>query len=113
MLGKEEGSCSDARCLTSTAMVQPYSYFSHLVLRYMFHERRYQKCNIGVYAFNLRAIGLYRHLGFVDEGRLRSVYFSNGEFHDEVLIGMTCQELDQLYPEMHMILNEGDGNNPY
>ena len=70
-----------------------------LVLRYMFHERRYQKCNIGVYAFNDRAIGLYRRLGFQDEGRIRRNYFSAGSYHDEMLLGMTREEFEAHYPE--------------
>ena len=70
-----------------------------LLLRYMFHERRYQKCNIGVFAFNDRAIGLYRHLGFVDEGRIRRAIFTNNAFHDEILLGMTVEEFDERYPD--------------
>ena len=70
-----------------------------LILRHMFHERRYQKCNIGVYAFNERAIGLYRRLGFVEEGRLRRVYFTNGEYHDEILMGQTREEFEAQFPE--------------
>ena len=70
-----------------------------LMLRYMFHERRYQKCNLGVYAYNERAIGFYRHLGFVDEGRLRRNHFTDGEYHDEILLGITREEFDQRYPK--------------
>jgi RimJ/RimL family protein N-acetyltransferase len=77
-----------------------------IVLRHMFHERRYQKCNIGVYDFNSRAIGLYRHLGFSDEGRLRRVYFTNGEYHDEVLLGLTSEEFDERYPEWCVEIHE-------
>jgi RimJ/RimL family protein N-acetyltransferase len=70
-----------------------------LAMRYMFHERRYQKCNLGVYAFNERAIGLYRRLGFVEEGRLRRSYFTAGQYVDEVLMGMTREEFDSQWPE--------------
>jgi RimJ/RimL family protein N-acetyltransferase len=77
-----------------------------IILRYMFHERRYQKCNIGVYAFNQRALGLYRRLGFVEEGRLRRVYFTNGEYHDEILLGLTREEFDQHYPQYRAPLEE-------
>lgn len=70
-----------------------------LILRFMFHEKRYQKCNIGAYAYNERAIGFYRHLGFIDEGRLRRNHFTNGEYHDELLLGMTREEFDEKYPE--------------
>jgi RimJ/RimL family protein N-acetyltransferase len=76
-----------------------------LALRVMFHERRYQKCNIGVYAFNDRAVGLYRHLGFEDEGRIRRNYFSNGSYHDEILLGMTCEEFDECYPAWRIALD--------
>ena len=74
-----------------------------LMLRFMFHERRYQKCNIGVFAFNERAIGLYRHLGFVDEGRIRRAVFTNSQFHDEILLGMTVEEFDERYPEWRVV----------
>jgi RimJ/RimL family protein N-acetyltransferase len=77
-----------------------------LVLRIMFHERRYQKCNIEVYAFNTRALALYRRLGFLEEGCLRRNYFTNGEYHDEILLGMTREEFDALYPEWRVSLNE-------
>ncbi len=75
-----------------------------LMLRYMFHELRYQKCNIGVYAYNERALGFYRHLGFVDEGRLRRNHFTAGEYYDEILLGMTREEFDQLYPQWRVLL---------
>jgi RimJ/RimL family protein N-acetyltransferase len=78
-----------------------------LVLRAMFHERRYQKCNISVYAFNTRALGLYRRLGFQEEGRIRRNYFTNGEYHDEICLGMTREEFDARYPEWRVSLNEG------
>lgn len=77
-----------------------------LVLRTMFHERRYQKCNIGVYAFNTRALALYHRLGFQEEGRLRRNYFTNGEYHDEILLGLTSEEFDARYPEWRIWLNE-------
>ena len=77
-----------------------------LILRAMFHERRYQKCNIGVYAFNVRALALYRRLGFQEEGCIRRNYFTNGEYHDEILLGMTREEFDARYPKWHVSLNE-------
>ncbi|HMP40259.1 MAG TPA: GNAT family protein [Roseiflexaceae bacterium] len=77
-----------------------------LVLRAMFHEWRYQKCNISVYAFNTRALGLYRRLGFQEEGRLRRTYFSNGEYHDEICLGVTREEFDARYPEWRVSMTE-------
>lgn len=69
-----------------------------LMIRYMFHELRYQKCNIGIKAFNERAIKFHRKLGFRDEGRRRFDYFSNGQFHDTVLMGLTRVEYDTKWP---------------
>lgn len=85
-----------------------------LVLRYMFHERRYQKCNIGVYAFNERALGLYQRLGFQHEGRIRRHYFSGGMYHDEILLGMTREEFDALHADWRVAIDgaEGDDSMP-
>jgi RimJ/RimL family protein N-acetyltransferase len=80
-----------------------------LMLRYMYHERRYQKCNLGVYAYNKRAIAFYRHLGFVDEGRLRSNHFTDGEYYDEILLGMIREEFDQRYPHLRVLIEKGSG----
>lgn len=77
-----------------------------LVLRAMFHERRFQKCNIAVYAFNARALGLYRRLGFQEEGRIRRNYFTNGVYHDEILLGMTREEFDAQYSARHVTLDD-------
>jgi RimJ/RimL family protein N-acetyltransferase len=77
-----------------------------LVLRHMFHERRYQKCNIGVYAFNQRAVDFYRHLGFQDEGRIRRSYFTNGTYYDEILLGMTLEEFNAHYSDWEVTLEE-------
>lgn len=83
-----------------------------LALRHMFHERRYQKCNIAVYAFNARALGLYRRLGFQDEGRVRRNYYTNGEYHDEIFLGMTREEFDAQYPDWRVALDEDAANAP-
>jgi RimJ/RimL family protein N-acetyltransferase len=80
-----------------------------LVLRIMFHERRYQKCNIEVYAFNTHALGLYHSLGFQQEGRVRRNYFTSGEYHDEIFLGMTREEFDERYPEWRVSLDESPG----
>ena len=77
-----------------------------LVLRHMFHERRYQKCNIGVYTFNQRAVDFYRHLGFQDEGCIRRSYFTNGRYYDEILLGMTVEEFNANHPDWRITLTE-------
>jgi RimJ/RimL family protein N-acetyltransferase len=73
-----------------------------LVLRYYFHERRYQKVNAEVYAFNDASVHLHEKLGFVLEGRLRRMIYTNGQFHDALFYGMTREEFDAR----NFILNE-------
>lgn len=65
-----------------------------LVLRYYFHERRYQKANAEVFSFNEPSIGLHERLGFVLEGRLRRMIFTNGQFYDALIYGMTREEFE-------------------
>src|SRR5688572_17317908 len=63
-----------------------------LVLRYYFHEKRYQKANAEVYSFNATSQRLHETLGFTLEGRLRRMIFSGGEFHDALIYGITREE---------------------
>jgi RimJ/RimL family protein N-acetyltransferase len=65
-----------------------------LVLRYFFEERRYQKVNADVYSFNEPSIRLHESLGFVLEGRLRRVNFTQGQYHDALMFGMTKEEFE-------------------
>jgi RimJ/RimL family protein N-acetyltransferase len=71
-----------------------------LVLRFMFDERRFQKCEARVYDYNSASISLHRKLGFVEEGRLRRHLFLAGEYRDEFIFGMTVEEFHQLYPRL-------------
>lgn len=68
-----------------------------IVLRYMFEERRYQKVNATVYAFNDRSRQLHEKLGFILEGRLRRVHYSGGAYNDLFLFGMTREEFAERY----------------
>lgn len=63
-----------------------------LVLRYLFGERRYQKCTVGVFGFNDASVAFHEALGFQHEGRLRRMWFAMGEHHDEVVMGITVEE---------------------
>ena len=66
-----------------------------LVLRYFFQELRYQKCNVGVYDFNEASIKLHESLGFQHEGRQRRIYFTEGEYHDGINLGITREEFEE------------------
>ena len=65
-----------------------------ILLRYGFWERRYQKCNSACAHTNEGSIALHRKLGFVEEGRRRRQLFFHGQYHDDILFGMTPEEFD-------------------
>jgi RimJ/RimL family protein N-acetyltransferase len=67
-----------------------------ILLRYCFHERRYQKCNSACTENNDASIALHKKLGFVEEGRRRRQYFFSGQYYDDVLFGLTREEFDEL-----------------
>lgn len=68
-----------------------------VVLRYMFEERGYQKVNAGVFAYNEQSRRLHEKLGFVLEARWRRVQYAAGEYHDQLLFGLTAEEFAEKY----------------
>ncbi|MEN0004673.1 MAG: GNAT family protein [Bacteroidota bacterium] len=68
-----------------------------LFLNYFFNELRYHKVNAAVYGFNEPSIVLHKRLGFVQEGRLREVKYTQGEHWDMLLFGMTRGEFNEMY----------------
>jgi RimJ/RimL family protein N-acetyltransferase len=69
-----------------------------LLLGYFFRELRYQKATTRVYSFNLPSLALHDRLGFVREGRLRRMRYTDGQYHDELLFGMTAEEFAAAHP---------------
>lgn len=67
-----------------------------IILRYYFRELRYQKATIYVYSFNERSMRLHESLGFTKEGVIRRVAYTNGDYYDDVIYGMTCEEFDEI-----------------
>lgn len=63
-----------------------------LVLRYYVQEMRYQKVTVHVFAFNTASIRLHEKLGFQLEGRLRRTVYTNGQYFDELIYGLTVEE---------------------
>jgi RimJ/RimL family protein N-acetyltransferase len=63
-----------------------------LFLRYMFGERRYQKCTVGVYSFNDDSVRFHQAVGFTQEGRIRRTHMAAGTLHDEIVLGITAEE---------------------
>lgn len=63
-----------------------------LLLAYLFDELGLNKARLHVRADHGAAIGCYRKLGFVEEGRLRAHAFYGGKFHDYLSMGLLASE---------------------
>lgn len=61
---------------------------TQLVLRYAFEEIGLHRVWLHVYAFNMRAIAVYRSCGFYVEGRLRESLLWEGRRHDALLMAV-------------------------
>jgi RimJ/RimL family protein N-acetyltransferase len=68
-----------------------------MLLRFMFAERRYHKCEARVFAHNEASLAFQRRLGFVAEGRLRDHVFLAGRHRDLVIMGMLADEFARLH----------------
>lgn len=61
-------------------------------LDYLFNTLNLRKIMSQVKAFNGRSVAYSLHCGYKVEGRLRKHLFTNGEYHDEVLLGLFREE---------------------
>ncbi|MFF4898623.1 GNAT family N-acetyltransferase [Streptomyces sp. NPDC001068] len=68
-----------------------------MLLRFMFAERRYHKCEARIFGHNEASLALHRRLGFAEEGRLRDHVFFAGRHHDLVHMGLLADEFAQLH----------------
>lgn len=68
-----------------------------MMLNYAFNELGFQRVGLEVYEPNIRAVGLYRKLGFVEEGRLRRTYFYKGAYHDQLIMSMLVEEFQEKH----------------
>jgi RimJ/RimL family protein N-acetyltransferase len=65
---------------------------TRLLLRYAFATLNLNRVELGVFAFNKRAIRVYEKLGFVREGVRREWAFINGRYTDEVAYSILARE---------------------
>jgi RimJ/RimL family protein N-acetyltransferase len=63
-----------------------------LLLEYAFRYRNYRRVWLRVHANNERGMRAYRACGFIEEGRQRQHVYSNGHYHDLVLMGILRSE---------------------
>ena len=65
-----------------------------IVLRYAFHELRFQKYNLRCLETNAAIIRHAERIGCQDEGRIRRAAYTDGRHLDERLFGLTREEFD-------------------
>lgn len=63
-----------------------------LILKYAFLERRLNKYYGSVLEGNIASAKMLKKLGCVEEGVRRQMVFTDGEFKDEILFGITKNE---------------------
>lgn len=68
---------------------------TRIILRYAFHELRYQKANSGCLEMNQASIRLHQKVGFVEEGRRRRNIYTNGRYYASILFGLTREEFEE------------------
>lgn len=59
-----------------------------LYLKWMFYKLRVHRVTLECYSTNLRAIKLYKKIGFKKEGILREAVLINGKYHDIFSFGL-------------------------
>jgi RimJ/RimL family protein N-acetyltransferase len=63
------------------------------IVRFAFDEMNLNRVELGVFAYNERAIACYRKCGFVEEGRRRQARYARGAYYDVVVMGVLRGEL--------------------
>jgi len=69
------------------------------ILRFGFDELNLHRIQLWVYAYNERAIRMYRSVGFQVEGRARETLFRDGRYHDSLLMSILEHEYRARLPE--------------
>jgi RimJ/RimL family protein N-acetyltransferase len=69
-----------------------------LMIRYGFLEMGLHRVQLGVYAYNERAIRSYARAGFREEARRAEVAFHGGRWHDEVLMAILEDDWHASHP---------------
>ncbi len=63
-----------------------------VILDYAFKELNLHRIYLNVFSFNERALGLYKKIGFVVEGKARESLFRNCSYYDIVQMGILQKE---------------------
>jgi RimJ/RimL family protein N-acetyltransferase len=67
-----------------------------LLIQFGFEQLNFHRINSSVLGFNKRSLRMHQKLGFQIEGRQRQKIFKNGEYHDEIILGLLREEWGKL-----------------
>ena len=103
--GEVVGDCSlhgvdrhNATCEAGIALGKPYWSKGYgqealrLLVDFAFKHQNMHRVGLEALADDDRAVGCYRKVGFVEEGRLRKRDWMNGEYHDVMVMGILVEE---------------------
>ena len=62
------------------------------LLRHAFDTLNLNRVALRVFETNLRAIQVYKKIGFIEEGRLRQDHYIDGQYVDVVIMSILCAE---------------------
>ena len=69
------------------------------ILKHAFLDLHLHRIALTVVATNERAIGLYKKIGFVEEGRMRQVIFKHGKYVDMIQMAILSNECPHMITE--------------
>ena len=61
---------------------------TEFMIQYAFSELNTRKITLSLLSDNVRALNLYKKLGFEQEGRLKEEQYGNGKFNDLILMAL-------------------------
>ncbi len=66
------------------------------LLRFAFEELNLNRVSLAVFDFNERARRCYRRCGFQEEGVLRQAHYTEGRYHDVILMAILREDWERL-----------------
>jgi len=68
----------------------------HLLQDYVFRKLNLNRLQLNLHEYNLRAYNCYKKCGFIEEGRLRKHFFTNGQYWDTISMSILKDEYLKL-----------------
>ena len=78
-----------------------------VLLKYTFEELNLNRIWLITYAYNRKATDFYEKEGFIREGILREIQFSNDRYHDGILMAIIREDWKQKFIDRNNTLPKG------